>query len=90
MIFLLIADFFKAGKCYEDEIKNILSKIKENTVTEIMFHPGECDDELRNISSLAIEREKELQALLNVELESWLKSNNFELVDFSLSHKTKR
>lgn len=59
-----------------------LENLKEESVTELFFHPGFVDDELRSYSSLLEGRERDVKLLKDVEFKSKLVGMVFELGGF--------
>ena len=63
-------------------LHRMIDMIKEGT-TEIMLHPGVCDDDLaRSGSRLQMHRERELEGLLDQELKATLIQRDIRLISF--------
>jgi len=73
---------FYGKKAKKDEIKMILNNFEGNII-EIMTHPALLDEDLINISSYNIDREKELEVLTDKGLIKWLEENDFQLIGYN-------
>lgn len=63
-------------------LRSMISSIREG-VTELMCHPGECDEELeQSATRLKRQREVELDALTDPSLREALNSQGIELIDY--------
>lgn len=65
-----------------DSLKDIINGYEDGTI-EIMTHPSYIDEELKEISSYSINREKELEVLTNTEFIKWLEDRGIELISFN-------
>lgn len=69
-----------------DKLKEMIIKyvamLNADEVLEVVTHPGYCDDLLRSISSLNVERENDHRVLMQLATEDWLESHGHELVRF--------
>jgi len=77
-------DFFEGGFFGPDSINlpnmsPIFADISDG-VTELMCHPGEVSDELRNISGYADERQNELDVLIQPEMLGFINDERIELI----------
>ena len=59
-----------------------LETVKEDSTTELFFHPGFVDDELRGYSSLLEDRERDVILLKDVGFKNKLVEMGFELCGF--------
>lgn len=74
-------DFYSDNATLEG-FKKIIEDCPEGTI-EIMTHPGYLDEELMNISSYNVYRQKELEILTNKDAIEWIKSKGIKLIDFT-------
>jgi predicted glycoside hydrolase/deacetylase ChbG (UPF0249 family) len=65
-----------------DTLLAIVAKLAEGT-TELMCHPAVVDDELRESSSYALPRQRELELLTDPELKDALRARGVELTSFA-------
>ncbi|GAB6098682.1 chitin disaccharide deacetylase [Halanaerocella petrolearia] len=75
-------DFYGGNKISIDYFKNIINRLPDGII-EIMCHPAQRIDELKEISSYSQEREKELEVLTSDKLKKWLKEEEIKLINFS-------
>ncbi|MBI3209364.1 MAG: ChbG/HpnK family deacetylase [Candidatus Solibacter usitatus] len=76
------AGFSLTGFLQTSELVELLQKLPEGT-TELMTHPGYCDEELRyGTSRLKESREAELRALVSDEAKQAIKENGIRLVGY--------
>ena len=62
--------------------------LEQDGICELMCHPAIVDQRLRDISSYALPRTKEMATLRDPRVASWLKAHGIELVNFStLKHQ---
>jgi predicted glycoside hydrolase/deacetylase ChbG (UPF0249 family) len=76
-----VEDFFGDAVSFET-LARILGELPEGT-TELMCHPAEVDDELRNSSSYADARARELAVLTSAAARSAVSERDIRLVRFS-------
>lgn len=76
-----IEDFFGQTATL-DSLLQILDRLKPG-VSEIMCHPAQVDDALRQGSSYVDERETELEALAHPDVLAALQAAGIELIDFT-------
>ncbi|MCD6309467.1 MAG: chitin disaccharide deacetylase [Candidatus Eremiobacteraeota bacterium] len=76
-----IGEFYDKGVTLEN-LLGLLSQIPEGETVELMCHPGEADNELREKSSYSEKREKELDILTTDGLEERLKEMGFQLITY--------
>ncbi|XOQ14305.1 MAG: hypothetical protein ACFWTY_09915 [Shouchella clausii] len=68
----------------ENYIVSVLEEHKDSDCTiEFAGHPGFVDNELLTISSVAHEREKDLELFMSKKLMKYIKDNNIELISYS-------
>ncbi len=60
-----------------------LGQLPDNTSVEICLHPGTVDDELRSLTSLVDERQRDLALATDPAFRHWLDSHDFKLVPYS-------
>lgn len=75
---------FQSGKAVTKEyiIENVDKYKEEDIDVEILAHPGYVDEELKKISSLTYNREKELEVYLDSEIKQYIKKSNVELISY--------
>lgn len=66
-----------------DGFVNDLKTLEDNTTTEIFFHPGIVDDQLRSYSSLLDDRERDLKLLKDSKFKNELINLGFNICGFS-------
>jgi len=71
--------FFGAKSITLRNLEKIINELSSG-VTELMCHPGEISNELREISGYVEEREMELKVLIDPELAKVVKSSNVRLI----------
>jgi predicted glycoside hydrolase/deacetylase ChbG (UPF0249 family) len=76
-----VEDFFADAATLET-LTRVLDGLPEGT-TELMCHPARVDDELRNSSSYADARERELLVLTSDAARSAIRDRDIELARFS-------
>lgn len=83
---VITPDYFEGTFFGQDNItlhnlQSIFESLPEG-VTELMCHPGEVDNLLRNESSYVNERKMELEILTNTEIKTWLKEKKIKLITY--------
>ena len=75
---------FQSGKAVTKEyiIENVDKCKEEDIDVEILAHPGYVDEELKKISSLTYNREKELEVYLDSKIKQYIKKSNVELISY--------
>lgn len=75
---------FKSGERVTKEyiVKNVNKYKEEDIDVEILAHPGYVDEELKNVSSLTYNREKELEVYLDSEIKQYIKKSNVKLISY--------
>ena len=75
---------FQSGKTVTKEyiIENVDKCKEEDIDVEILAHPGYVDEELKKISSLTYNREKELEVYLDSKIKQYIKKSNVELISY--------
>ena len=75
---------FQSGKAVTKEyiIENVDKCKEEDIDVEILAHPGYVDEELKKISSLTYNREKELEVYLDSEIKQYINKSNVELISY--------
>ena len=75
---------FQSGKAVTKEyiIENVDKCKEEDIDVEILAHPGYVDEELKKISSLTYNREKELEVYLDSEIKQYIKKSNVKLISY--------
>ena len=75
---------FQSGKAVTKEyiIENVDKYKEEDIDVEILAHPGYVDEELKKISSLTYNREKELEVYLDSEIKQYINKSNVELISY--------
>ncbi len=73
--------FFGLNSINLQNLTNIFADISDG-VTELMCHPGEFSDELRDISGYVDERQSELDVLINPELPVLINDEGIELINW--------
>lgn len=68
-------------KCFE-EIQEVLNKVKDDEITELMVHPAYVDENLYFNSSFNVQRTKEVSILCDLETRQIFKENNIELCNY--------
>jgi hopanoid biosynthesis associated protein HpnK len=70
------------GKLEAASLQRLIERLSDGR-TEIMLHPGKCDDELRQTGTrLREERQRELDGLLDAEVESAVTQNGVRLISY--------
>lgn len=70
------------GQISSHVLRRLIDTIEDGT-TEIMLHPGICDDELaKSGSRLQMHRQTEMQALLDPELKRDLAERDIRLITY--------
>lgn len=65
-----------------DYIQSCFRKYPNETIVELVCHPGYCDEYLKNISSLSIARENDHNELLKLKKSNWFEENGYKLISF--------
>ena len=75
---------FQSGKRVTKEyIINNVDKYKEKDIdVEILAHPGYVDENLKKLSSLTYNRERELEVYLDSEIIEYIKKSNVKLISY--------
>ena len=75
---------FQSGKVVTKEyiVKNVNKYKEEEIDVEILAHPGYVDENLKKLSSLTYNREKELEVYLDSEIKQYIKKSNVKLISY--------
>lgn len=76
-----IVDFYGDENINMEKLKEILKNLPDGT-TEVMCHPGFMDAGIQHISSYNYQRVKELEVLVNPELENYLNSLSIVVIGY--------
>ena len=72
--------FHAEGVCFET-LDRILGDVPDG-VSELMCHPGRADEELKNLSSYVVEREREIELLCDPGIRQRVRALGIELVGY--------
>lgn len=75
---------FQSGERVTKEyiVKNVNKYKEEDIDVEILAHPGYVDENLKKLSSLTYNREKELEVYLDSEIIEYIKKSNVKLISY--------
>lgn len=76
-----IKEFYGEGNIFPSSLIKIHSNLNSG-VTEIMSHPAFIDPWLQNGSSYNLPRMKELETLVNDQIQVWVKNHNIDLIHY--------
>lgn len=76
-----IKNFYGEGNILPSSFLQILTNLKTG-VTEIMTHPAFMDVWLKNGSSYSLPRMKELETLVDTEVQAYVKNHNIDLIHY--------